>query len=612
MHFRWIRGIAAAALHASGAATAAAQAAPRENEKVVLDFEPGADEAYCVVGPWRLETAAPFVRSGAAGLRVTCGPPETRPGVRMAGALLREAPKKRLRVDVCNASPSATTLVIRVDGEGGLGYRRAERLAPGWTTVEIDFERLHLSAGKTLDSERLEVLSFFVEAPAVPVDLVFDHVRLVGGADGGAAARKAVDRFEGAFEAEKDPAIREGLVRSLAAADVPERARALDRLVLASEDESRHVGAALDVLATTVDDAAAAVAVDLATKASGRRRLRWIEACARMPAAPARRFVDALLAKKGGGPADVTALLARGAEADPSLLPLLDPSHGGSWQIQVARVAALRRLGLDAAFDFLVGHLTAESGRVRADAEEALTELCGRALGDRPEPWLAWRRASASRPARGERGAGRSGYGAYYGIPLSPGRTCFVIDVSGSMSAPLDGGALAYARRGGRFDDVKRVPTRLDLAKAELVAALEVLPPRAAIQIAYFSRGAALWRREGPAEATREMKTQARRFAERLGASGSTDLHGGLVAALEPRKSAAENFRDSVDTVFLLSDGQPTAGALRDPDEIVADVLDRNRGRAVRIHTVGLGEFDAALLRGLARACGGVFVDLSK
>jgi len=59
-----------------------------------------------------------------------------------------------------------------------------------------------------------------------------------------------------------------------------------------------------------------------------------------------------------------------------------------------------------------------------------------------------------------------------------------------------------------------------------------------------------------------------------------------------------------VDTLFVLSDGQPSAGKETDPAVIRADVQRWNATRKLRIHTVSVGT-DFEILRWLAQDSGG-------
>jgi Mg-chelatase subunit ChlD len=64
------------------------------------------------------------------------------------------------------------------------------------------------------------------------------------------------------------------------------------------------------------------------------------------------------------------------------------------------------------------------------------------------------------------------------------------------------------------------------------------------------------------------------------------------------------------DTLFLLSDGNPSTGKIEDIQELRDEVLAWNLGRSIRIHCVNVGDADARLLRALASSSGGTYLDL--
>ena len=106
------------------------------------------------------------------------------------------------------------------------------------------------------------------------------------------------------------------------------------------------------------------------------------------------------------------------------------------------------------------------------------------------------------------------------------------------------------------------------------------------------------------------MTAKAQKFSRSLEAGGETNAYGALQLA----------FKDpDVDTIYLLSDGTPTAG-----DETIAEVIrmkvrDWNRHRKVIINCIGFfpGEADyedkdlaREFLRGLARDNEGFYKEL--
>jgi uncharacterized protein with von Willebrand factor type A (vWA) domain len=82
-------------------------------------------------------------------------------------------------------------------------------------------------------------------------------------------------------------------------------------------------------------------------------------------------------------------------------------------------------------------------------------------------------------------------------------------------------------------------------------------------------------------------------------AAGGTNLYDALKRAFEDV---------DCDTIYILSDGQPTAGAETDPKVIREDVAKWNATRHIRIHTIAVGE-RLDLLKALSSDAGGEHVE---
>ena len=117
------------------------------------------------------------------------------------------------------------------------------------------------------------------------------------------------------------------------------------------------------------------------------------------------------------------------------------------------------------------------------------------------------------------------------------------------------------------------------VAKQELRAAVEALDSRALFNIVPFHSGVTAWTKSVAAasESTRE---ESLAFIDLLGPRGGTNLYGGLQRA----------FADTdVDTIVVLSDGEPSVGAVTEPTAIREAVLRWNELRGIKIHTVAVG-----------------------
>ena len=122
------------------------------------------------------------------------------------------------------------------------------------------------------------------------------------------------------------------------------------------------------------------------------------------------------------------------------------------------------------------------------------------------------------------------------------------------------------------------------------------------------------WSRDGARKAGAVNKSDAIGRVIGLNASGSTNIHGALLSAYYPQSPVPfrPNFEGSVDTIFLLSDGDPTAGEIIDVGHLVCDICEHDRVRMIRINTIGMGRANSPLLRQLAKQTGGTYVDLAK
>lgn len=96
---------------------------------------------------------------------------------------------------------------------------------------------------------------------------------------------------------------------------------------------------------------------------------------------------------------------------------------------------------------------------------------------------------------------------------------------------------------------------------------------------------------------TDEVRKEAIERTAQIALGGGTNIFD----ALEQAFADAE-----VDTVYLMTDGTPTAGRIVDPEQILDEIVRRNRTRQVVVHCIGLG-IDSELLKQLAAATGGTY-----
>jgi HEAT repeat protein len=300
------------------------------------------------------------------------------------------------------------------------------------------------------------------------------------------------------------------------------------------------------------------------------------------------RFFRAALGSKS--PEDrILALDVAATSRDASFLPSIVENLGHeAWQVRLAAVDALRGIALREGVLPLIDRLDREeSARVRMAIAEALFRLTGQDLLDSAEAWRAWWKDNgatfavpATPPAR-KADESRT-VARFYGLPVRTERVCFVLDRSESMEGVQGGdGALR---------------TRLDVAAGELAAALKRLPDKARVNVVLFDSEVESWKKS-LAPLSDSNRADLKGFIAKQKPKGKTNLYDALEAAL---------LFEGVDTIFLLSDGDPTAGYYRATDAVLQAVRRLNQTRRIAIHAVAIGR-DSELMRRLAVESGGTY-----
>lgn len=193
----------------------------------------------------------------------------------------------------------------------------------------------------------------------------------------------------------------------------------------------------------------------------------------------------------------------------------------------------------------------------------------------------------------------------FFGIPLDGAQdVVFALDVSGSMAESASGRAAQVQVAPptnpppppppGTPPPAPVVPKKIEVAKAELVEALQRLPVGTRLDIVFFDSDVAAFAADMVTldEATRAHMIS---FVSATGPGGST--------ALAPAMRAA--FMMNAKRVVLLSDGQGNVGG--GADSVLRDAREAIHG-GVRIDTVGLGrDQDGPLMSALANESGGLY-----
>lgn len=219
----------------------------------------------------------------------------------------------------------------------------------------------------------------------------------------------------------------------------------------------------------------------------------------------------------------------------------------------------------------------------------------------------------------------------YYGIETgSTNKIVYVLDISGSMEGKaekdLQGNIVSTAasktgnfignKIGGQVGNLVKKQTnnqltKLGKAKKELMPAIRGLSEDKWFTIIVFENRVKKWRKS-LVQATSANKNLAIAYLENLHSGGGTNLSDAVEEAFQLAGAGATdaNAELGVETIFLLSDGSPTAGKITDKNQILEKIGIWNSAKRVTIHTIGLGEdCDKDFMKKIAEQNSGQFID---
>lgn len=276
----------------------------------------------------------------------------------------------------------------------------------------------------------------------------------------------------------------------------------------------------------------------------------------------------------------------------------------------------------------LIELLGKDAGRVKIEAERALKHISLRDFGPDPSAWKNWYEqvgpSFVPPPIPGKEAApGGSGAGKgknkktndpppppgpsdtradgprYYDFIVKSDQVAFVVDVSGSMRTKYTMPGATAAGAGGE-------KTRLEHAADALRDVILALPKGTRISVIIFNSEPIRFRRGSKnasaraIESSPEVAAEVHKFLLSIGASQTTNISDALELVLDDME---------VDTVYLLTDGAPSAGKRNLPSRIIDWAKRVTRLSRTEINTIGFSpkDRDADFLRDIAGATGGKF-----
>ena len=456
------------------------------------------------------------------------------------------------------------------------------------------------------------------------------------------AEKSFLEKFRAAGE---DAGAREKAVKDLNDAPDAVKVSVLLKKVLPKEEAPGVISAAVGVLRGVSDPAAVKVmAAEAIEKGPWSVRGAAIEALGgvRDPGgAEALRKV----VKAGGDPKPLAAAAfalaqTRSPDAMPEVLTLLEHT---AWQVRLGAFEYLAVMRDPKSVPRLVERLEAETGRLRREVSEVLASVTGKSYGTDVAKWKAYAaggEAAADAVGTGKPADPAAGGGSrdvatgpavveptYYGEPIYSDKVIFVIDMSLSMNDEMvvdrdmivretgavvsGGGSDGKTPDAPRDDDVMpiewwKIRTRVDFAKAQLKYAISTMKKDQWFDVVWFSDSVKAWQGK-MVVASRSNKYRAAEWVDALKCEGGTNTWGGLSKALHlvGNGTADENYSRGADTIYFMSDGEPSIGDIKDKDQILAAIERIHRVRRVTINVVHIGPSQMHFLQALASRTGG-------
>ncbi len=348
----------------------------------------------------------------------------------------------------------------------------------------------------------------------------------------------------------------------------------------------------------------------------------------------------------------IRALAARGVR---SAAPLHDMLEDKDWSVRRAAVHALAAARSPESVPHLLFRFQKESGVLRDDCHAALVTLTAKTFFYDQDAWQQWWKqagpkftlssnksveAALERVTKAGDNEAWTFSCRYHSVRTGSRRLIFLLDVGPSMAQMIDLPMGASARQKKDL----RSGTKLDLAKRELIRALNQLERNDEFNIIVYAGGVRTWRRHltkashrpsaiefikrlqvvhqgkrapssvgagGPRANSAEMhvipgRTRAGKTAP-VGAEHKRDVFGALLIGLGVfgKEPLIDRRRPEADTVFLVVDGAPSIGQVTDVPQIAEILAELNLTRRITLHVVTFHTRTREVYKPLVQVMGG-------
>ncbi len=313
---------------------------------------------------------------------------------------------------------------------------------------------------------------------------------------------------------------------------------------------------------------------------------------------------------------------------------------GTKMPVQYVAVHALSRIGTVKSVPVLIDRLDElDSGRIEREIIESLEYMTGKAFGHRIVQWRMWWKRNKDKglkpPAKRDENlakvkqkdkqdqadaGGDQTRAMFYDKPIVSNRVLFVVDASKSMQSDAtytggDAGGQGNNDQGPQVPDLPDNPTKMEVAKYELMKSIKALRKNQLFNIIFFAGYETIWYRKSLLPGKPKVKAKAFRFIQNVEMRYATAIFDAMELGFMVGDVGGQPMTDEVvrtgpgkvgpDTIYLATDGQPYFGQYdltKKNAPLFNDFYQKmnrmNQFRLMKIHGIQIGG-DGSFLKSL-------------
>jgi HEAT repeats/von Willebrand factor type A domain len=275
-----------------------------------------------------------------------------------------------------------------------------------------------------------------------------------------------------------------------------------------------------------------------------------------------------------------------------------------SWHVRIASIEIFRNLPSPEAGDCLIARMPLENGRLLEDIENTLIKMLQLKQGfPSSAAWKEfWQTAGREMVTKGAGAAKRPSAGTAVVSdgsdfpPIRSKRFMFLLDVSMSMDQPVS--LIPKTTVAGKqFQSMPKISFVIQKLQKILLDSSQV-PADVIFNIALFAETTNKWKDAlVPAGDTgSDSRNNAVKFLDQNGRAQAarTDLKTALQSALNMAKASLDKGEreSAIDTIYLVTDGSPTAGRMTDSGMLCDWFREENRTHKIKIYVISIGATD--------------------